>query len=151
MNSIWPVFPDFLTARAPEGDLEHSLGTTLPFTTVTESCWHNLNHIPNLNHEEMGNAVVHSLVSEGQEASQKESGVENEWASPRYPPQAYGVSPFTCVAFFVTPWSQQGSSVHGILQGRIPEWVALPSTRGPSQPRDQTCVSYVSFIGRRLL
>ena len=29
-----------------------------------------------------------------------------------------------------------GSSVHGILQARIPEWVAMPSSRGSSQPRD---------------
>ena len=39
-----------------------------------------------------------------------------------------------------------GSSVHGILQARILEWVALPSSRGSPQPRDQTCVSYVSCI-----
>ena len=30
-----------------------------------------------------------------------------------------------------------------ILQGRIPEWVALPSSRGSSQPRDGTQISYV--------
>ena len=27
------------------------------------------------------------------------------------------------------------SSVHGILQARIPEWVAMPSSRGSSRPR----------------
>ena len=32
-------------------------------------------------------------------------------------------------------------SVHGILQARILEWVATPSSRGSSQPRDQTQVS----------
>ena len=31
-----------------------------------------------------------------------------------------------------------GSSVHGILQARILEWVAIPFSRGSSQPRDQT-------------
>ena len=36
-----------------------------------------------------------------------------------------------------------GSSVHGILQARIVEWVALPSSRGSSQCRDQTHVSFV--------
>ena len=30
--------------------------------------------------------------------------------------------------------------VQGILQTRILEWVAMPSSRGSSQPRDQTCV-----------
>ena len=34
-----------------------------------------------------------------------------------------------------------GSSVHGILQGRILEWVAMPFSRGFSQPRDWTWVS----------
>ena len=33
------------------------------------------------------------------------------------------------------------SSVHGILQARIPELVAIPFSRGSSQPRDQTQVS----------
>ena len=47
--------------------------------------------------------------------------------------------------------SPPGSSVHGILQARILEWVALPSSRGSPQPRDQTCVSYVSRIGRQVL
>ena len=37
--------------------------------------------------------------------------------------------------------SPPGSSVHGILQARILEWVAIPSSRGSSQPRDRTCVS----------
>ena len=47
--------------------------------------------------------------------------------------------------------SPTGSSVHGILQARILEWVAVPSYRGSSPPRDQTCVSYVSCIGRQIL
>ena len=43
------------------------------------------------------------------------------------------------------------SSVHGILQATILEWVAMPSSRGSSQPRDGTHVSCNSFIGRRIL
>ena len=35
-----------------------------------------------------------------------------------------------------------GFSVHEILQEKILEWVAMP--RISSQPRDQTCISYVS-------
>ena len=38
-----------------------------------------------------------------------------------------------------------------ILQARILEWVACPSSRGPSPPRDRTPVSYVSCIGRQVL
>ena len=33
------------------------------------------------------------------------------------------------------------SSAHGILQARIVEWVAMPSSRGSSRPRDRTLVS----------
>ena len=40
-----------------------------------------------------------------------------------------------------------GSSVHEILQARILEWVAMPSSRGASQTRDQIHVSYVSCTG----
>ena len=36
--------------------------------------------------------------------------------------------------------SPPGSSVHGILQARILGWVAKPSSRGSSHPRDQTQV-----------
>ena len=42
--------------------------------------------------------------------------------------------------------SLPGSSIHGILQVRTLEWVAMPSSRGFSQPRDWTCVSYVYCI-----
>ena len=40
--------------------------------------------------------------------------------------------------------SPPGSSVHGILQARILEWVAIPFSRGSSQPRDRTPVSYIA-------
>ena len=39
-----------------------------------------------------------------------------------------------------------GSSVHGILQAGVLEWVAVCSCRGSSRPRDGTQVSYVSCI-----
>ena len=44
--------------------------------------------------------------------------------------------------------SLPGSSVHGILQARKLEWVATPSSRGSSPPRDRTCVS---CTGRQVL
>ena len=43
------------------------------------------------------------------------------------------------------------SSVHGILQARILEWVAIPFSWGSSLPRDQTRDSYVSWTGRWVL
>ena len=44
-----------------------------------------------------------------------------------------------------------GSSVPGILQARILEWVVISSSRGSSQLRDGTWLFYVSCIGRRAL
>ena len=43
------------------------------------------------------------------------------------------------------------SSIHGILQARILEWVAMVSSRASSPPRDRTQVSYVSCIGSWVL
>ena len=40
--------------------------------------------------------------------------------------------------------SPPGSSVHGILQAKMLEWVAMPSSRGSSQPRNWTCVSCIA-------
>ena len=48
-------------------------------------------------------------------------------------------------------YSLPGSSVHGILQARVPEWVGIPFSWGSYPPRDQTCISYVSCIGRWVL
>ena len=45
-------------------------------------------------------------------------------------------------------YSPRGSSVHGILQAGILEWVAIPLSRDSSQPRDQI---QVSCTGRQIL
>ena len=39
--------------------------------------------------------------------------------------------------------SLAGSSVHGIFQAIVPEWIAISFSRGSSQPRDQTRVSRI--------
>ena len=44
--------------------------------------------------------------------------------------------------------SPPGSSVHGISQASMLEWVTISSSRGSSQPRDRT---HVSCIGRWIL
>ena len=49
-------------------------------------------------------------------------------------------SRFSLVQLCATLWAI-GSPVHVILQARTLEQVAVPSSRGSSQPRDQTCVS----------
>ena len=43
-------------------------------------------------------------------------------------------------------YSLPGSSVHGVLQARILEWVAIPLSKGSSRPRDRTQVSCI--VGR---
>ena len=89
-------------------------------------------------------------------------GVQNQasflqvWSS--HWESAYVLSCFSPVQLFVTLWTvacwsvlSNPSSVHGNLQARILEWVAMPSSRGSSQPRNGTCVSIVSCIGRWVL
>ena len=51
------------------------------------------------------------------------------------------------------PWTvaQQALLSMGILQARILKWIATPSSRGSSQPRDGICVSYISGAGRQVL
>ena len=44
-----------------------------------------------------------------------------------------------------------GSSVHGILQASRLEWVVISFSRGSSQPRDGTHISYISCIGKWIL
>ena len=63
------------------------------------------------------------------------------------------LSHFNRVLLFVTPWTvtQQAPLSMGILQARILEWIAMPSSKGSFQLRDQTHVSYVSCIGRWVL
>ena len=57
---------------------------------------------------------------------------------------------FGHVQVFVTSWTvaRLASLSMGILQARILEWVAMPSSRGSSQPRDWTHISYVFWIDR---
>ena len=50
------------------------------------------------------------------------------------------VNSLSHVLLFATPWD----TAHGILQARILEWVAFPFSRGSSQAKDQTQVSYIA-------
>ena len=57
------------------------------------------------------------------------------------------LSHFNCVQLCdAMDCSLPGSPVHGILQARILGWVVMASSRGSSQPRDRTHVSYVFCI-----
>ena len=63
------------------------------------------------------------------------------------------LSHFSRVQLFATPWivARQAPLSMRILQARILEWVAIPSSNGSFWPRDQTHIAYVSCIGRRVL
>ena len=64
------------------------------------------------------------------------------------------LSRFSCVQLFAT-WfvdhSPPGSSVHGIAQARILEWVSIPFSKGSSGPRDRTHITLVSCSSRWVL
>ena len=47
----------------------------------------------------------------------------------------------SCLTLQCMNWSPPGSSVHGILQAKILEWVAMPSSRRSSWPCDRTHIS----------
>ena len=53
-----------------------------------------------------------------------------------------------CNSMDCSPWS---SSVHGIFQAIMLEWVAISSSMGSSQPRDQTQISSAPCIDRWML
>ena len=63
------------------------------------------------------------------------------------------LSHFSCVQLCATLWTivLQAPLSMGILQARILEWVAVPSSRGSFRSRDWTHSSYVSFVGRQAL
>ena len=48
-------------------------------------------------------------------------------------------------------YSPPGSSIHGIVQARILEWVSFSFSRGSSRPRDQTRISCIFCIDRWVL
>ena len=55
----------------------------------------------------------------------------------------------SCVRLFATPMDSNlsGSSVHGIFQARVLEWIAISFSRGSSRPRNRTRISRIA--GRR--
>ena len=50
----------------------------------------------------------------------------------------------SCLTLFEpVDYSPRGSSVHGIFQVIVLEWIAISFSRGSSRPRDQTQVSHI--------
>ena len=92
-------------------------------------------------------AVVHGVAKESDATEQLNN---NKIYSPSHSmlccTQSLQPHPTLCSPMDRSP---PGSSVHGVLQARILEWVAMLSSRGSSQPRDRIHISCVScFAGR---
>ena len=77
--------------------------------------------------------------------SRAQLDIENTWASVHLHAKSLQLCLTLCDPMDYSP---PGSSVHRILLARILGWVAMPSFRGSSRPRDRTHVSYVYCIGR---
>ena len=77
------------------------------------------------------------------------------WADslPSEPPVTCYVQSHICHIQLSNPmdYSPPDSSAHGILQAGMLEWVAISYSRGSSQSRDRTHISFVSCIGRQVL
>ena len=79
-----------------------------------------------------GNSTQYSLLTYVEKESEKECAV-------------LCLATQLCPTLFDTMiCSPPGSSIHQIFQARILEWVAMPSSRGSSQPGDQTPVSHIA-------
>ena len=60
---------------------------------------------------------------------------------------------FSCVQFFATPWAvaRQAPLSTGFPRQSGLEWVAISFSRGSSRPKDRTCLSCLTYIGRQIL
>ena len=61
------------------------------------------------------------------------------------------IAKWLCDSLWTLDCSPRGSSVRGILHAGILKLVAMPFSIGSFQPRDWTCVSYISWTERRVL
>ena len=94
---------------------------------------------------------VHAISTEHLKTAKNLSAVRETWVqslSWEDPLEKGMATHSTILAWRLDPMdcSLPGSSVHGILQARILEWVAISFARGSSQPWDQTRVSRI--VGR---
>ena len=89
------------------------------------------------------NRLLYKIYEEHLQLNNKKtSPILRERSSKKMLCCAYWLS---CVRLFATLWTVASQSME-ILQARILEWVAMPSSKGSSQPRNQTQVSHI--VGR---
>ena len=73
------------------------------------------------------------------------------WGCRKCPHACVRLSRFGGGRLFVTPWTVAHQAPVSMKFSKQEYWSGLPSSRGSSLPRDWTCVSYVSCIGRQVL
>ena len=76
-----------------------------------------------------------------------------EWSKPERKTPIHYESESEVAQSCLTLWdsmdySLSGSSIHGIFQARVPEWIAIFFSRGSSRPRNRTLASHI--VGRRI-
>ena len=112
-----------------------------------------------------GLQYISSLTKDWTRATAVKIQSPNHWTTTDFPNKFFSLqaecsylasSQLVMHTCYVSSWdptgcSLPGSSVHGISQARILEWVAISSTRGSSWPRDLTGVPCVSGIGIQVL
>ena len=96
----------------------------------------------------------------------KNTDIGKEYIQNEYTVKSYHIAQGVCVCLCVCVWvcvqlpptlcesmqcSLPDSSVHGIFQPRILEWVAILYFRGYSLFRDWNWLSYVSYVSRQIL
>ena len=91
-----------------------------------------------------------SLFQEVHQDPEHDTGEHMLWKG-KHQMRSKGTFKPVCISYLVMtnslgpPWtSPPGSSVQGILQARILDWVAIPFSRGSSRPRDGTWVSHIA-------
>ena len=88
--------------------------------------------------------------TEGKRWEVRGSRSESLWIKHKLPPKKHSKqtlkSSFGHLPLSKTLWTVacQAPLSMGFLQASVLKWVSMPSSRGSSQPRDQTCISYVS-------
>ena len=107
---------------------------------ITESMDMSLSKLWEIKNREVWHAAVHGISKSWTRLS--------NWTNPCVCAKLLQLCPTLCDPM---DCSLSGTSVHGILQARILKWIAMPSSRGSSWPRDKILVSYVSSIGRWVL
>ena len=101
---------------------------------------------------ELGSHISHSEIKEPPKHKKNRSNIVTN--SIKTSEKKSAVCVLSHVWLSAGPWtiySLPGSSVHGIFQGRILEWVTIFYSKGSYQPRDWTHVSCIACIGRWIL